>query len=84
MLALPRRPTAALMPPRVQVGGFSAETVAGLRLSVPTLRFGVLGQQLSPEDYDALVKVRRRRAAPRLVQMPLVPWTVWHSGRCVI
>ena len=56
----PCRLTAALPPPRVQAdaGGISAETLAGLRHSVPTLHFGVLGQQLSPEDFDALLQVR--------------------------
>ena len=57
-------------------GGISAETLAGLRHSVPTLRVAVLGQQLSPEDFDALQQVRRR-TAPRLVHVPRVTWTVW-------
>ena len=61
------RLTAALPPPRAQagVGGISAETLAGLRHSVPTLRFGVLGQQLSPEGFDALLQVHRRTYAAR-------------------
>ena len=69
-----------LLPPRVQAGagGFSEEILAGLHHSVPTLRFGVLGQQLSPEDFDALLQVRRR-IAPRVVNTPPVPWTVWHG-----
>ena len=50
--------------------------MAGLRHSVPTLRVAVLGQQLSPEDFDALLQVRRR-TAPRLVHVPRVTWTVW-------
>ena len=41
-------------------GGISAEHLAGMRRSVPTLRVAVLGQQLSLEDFDALLQVRRR------------------------